>query len=74
MMNGDDRSLQAARARAYALADSGRYDNGAAVRDALIAEGWTNAARALDSDYARAAIGEKCRAAQAGGQAGGSTH
>lgn len=70
MMNGDDRSLQAARARAYALADSGRYDNGAAVRDALIAEGWTNAARALDSDYARAAIGEKCRAAQAGG----STH
>lgn len=65
MIHGDDRSLQAARARAYALADSGRYDNLHSVQQALISEGWSNAGRALDSDYARKAIGERCRAAQA---------
>jgi hypothetical protein len=63
MLNGDDRSLQAARARAYALAESGDYANSHAVQEALVAEGWSNAARALDSDYARQAVGERCRAA-----------
>ena len=65
MIHGDDRSLQAARARAYELAESGRFDNGNAVQRALIAEGWSNAGRALESDYARKAIGERCRAAPA---------
>lgn len=65
MMTGDDRSLQAARARAYALAESGSFDNSHAVQQALIAEGWSNVGRALDSDYARKAIAERCRAAQA---------
>ena len=65
MTYGDDRSLQAARARAYALAETGRFDNGNAVQQALIAEGWSNAGRALESDYARQAVGEHCRAAQA---------
>jgi hypothetical protein len=63
MLQGDDRSLQAARARAYALADSGDYDNSHAVQQALVAEGWSNAGRALDSDYARKAIAERCHAA-----------
>ncbi len=65
MIHGDDRSLQAARARAYMLAESGRFDNSNAVQQALIAEGWSNAGLALESDYARKAIGERCRAAQA---------
>ncbi|MBA4089554.1 MULTISPECIES: hypothetical protein [Sphingomonadaceae] len=65
MIHGDDRSLQAARARAYTLAETGKFDNSNAVQQALIAEGWSNAARALDSDYARKAVGERCRAAQA---------
>ncbi|QGP78130.1 hypothetical protein [Sphingobium sp. CAP-1] len=63
MIHGDDRSLQAARARAYMLAETGHYDNSHAVQDALIAEGWSNAGRALDSDYARKAIAERCQAA-----------
>jgi hypothetical protein len=65
MLYGDDRSLQAARARAYALAETGQYDNSNAVQQALIAEGWSDAGRAMDSDYARKAVGERCRAAQA---------
>ena len=65
VIHSDDRSLQAARARAYALAESGQFDNSNAVQQALVAEGWSNAGRALDSDYARKAVGEKCRAAQA---------
>ncbi|BBD03284.1 MULTISPECIES: hypothetical protein [Sphingobium] len=63
MIHGDDRSLQAVRARAYALAETGQFDNSNAVQQALIAEGWSNAGRALGSDYARQAIGERCRAA-----------
>jgi hypothetical protein len=63
MFHGDDRSLQAARARAYALAESGQFDNSNGVQQALIAEGWSNAGRAMDSDYARKSVGEKCRAA-----------
>ncbi|MFB0873680.1 MULTISPECIES: hypothetical protein [unclassified Sphingobium] len=65
MTHGDDRSLQAARARAYTLAESGEFANSHAVERALIGEGWSNAARALDSDYARQAISERCRAAHA---------
>ena len=65
MIHGDDRSLQAARARAYTLAETGKFDNSHAVQAALIAEGWSNAGLALDSDYARKAIGERCRTAQA---------
>lgn len=65
MIHHDDRSLQAARDRAYALADTGRFDTLHAVRQALVGEGWPNAGRALESDFARKAIGERCRAAQA---------
>ncbi|MEC3911602.1 hypothetical protein U5A82_14335 [Sphingobium sp. CR2-8] len=65
MTLGNDRGLQAARARAYTLAETGKFDNSNAVQQALIAEGWSNAGAALDSDYARKAIGERCRAAQA---------
>ncbi|CAM8660990.1 MULTISPECIES: hypothetical protein [Sphingobium] len=65
MIHGDDRGLQAARARAYALAETGQFDNSHAVQQALIAEGWPNAGLALGSDYARKAVGERCRAAKA---------
>ncbi|MFZ2995119.1 hypothetical protein [Sphingobium sp.] len=65
MVHQDDRGIQAARARAYALAETGRFDNLNSVKNALVAEGWSNAGAALDSEYARSAIGERCRAAQA---------
>ena len=65
MIHSDDRGLQAASARAYTLAESGHFDNGHAVEQALIAEGWPNVGQALQSDYARKAIGERCRAARA---------
>lgn len=65
MIHGDDRGLQAARARAYALAETGQFENSHAVQQALVAEGWPNAGLALDSDYARKAVGERCRAAKA---------
>lgn len=65
MTGQDDRGLQAARARAYALADSGRYANIHDVQQALAAEGWPNAVRALEGDYAREAVSERCRTARA---------
>lgn len=65
MNHQDDRSIQAARARAYALAETGDYDNFNAVQQALAAEGWPNAGEALMSDYARKAVGERCRSASA---------
>lgn len=65
MMHSEDGRLQALRARAYALAESGRYDGAHAVERALVAEGWPNAASALQSSYTRKAISERCLAAQA---------
>jgi len=64
MMEQDEKGLQAARNRAYALADSGRYANARAVEQALIGEGWSNAGRALESDYARKSVSERCSAAK----------
>ena len=64
MMHREDASLQALRARAYVLAESGRFDGAHAVEQALIAEGWTNAAVALQSSYTRKAISERCLAAK----------
>lgn len=64
-MEEDARGLHAIRTRAYALADTGRFMNAHAVEQALIAEGWPNAARAMQSEYARKAISERCAAVQA---------
>ncbi len=61
----DDRGLQAARARAYTLAETGKFHTINDVQQALIAEGWPNAAEALSGDYAREAVSERCRVAQA---------
>lgn len=63
MIANDDRGLRAARDRAYQLAESGRFDGLHAVKQALIAEGWPNAGRALEGEYARKAISERCLAA-----------
>ncbi|KKW91010.1 MULTISPECIES: hypothetical protein [Sphingobium] len=63
MMHADDSRLQALRARAYALAESGRFNGAHAVEQALIAEGWPNAGAALQSSYTRKAISERCMAA-----------
>lgn len=62
-MTPDHSGLQAVRARAYALAESGRFSNVHAVEQALVVEGWPQAGAALQSDYARKAISEKCQAA-----------
>ncbi|WP_062120785.1 MULTISPECIES: hypothetical protein [Sphingobium] len=64
MMHGDDARLQALRERAYQLAETGRYDGAHAVEQALVAEGWANAAAALRSGYTRKAISERCLAAK----------
>lgn len=65
MMHSEDGRLQALRARAYVLAESGRYDGAHAVERALVAEGWPNAGVALQSSYTRKAISERCLAAKA---------
>jgi hypothetical protein len=54
---------RAARERAYALADTGRYDSVHAVENALIAEGWPNAGEVLAGEYVRKTIAERCQAA-----------
>ncbi len=64
VMHGDDARQQALRARAYQLAESGKFDGAHAVEQALIAEGWPNASAALQSSYARKAISERCLAAK----------
>lgn len=64
MMHGDDARLQALRERAYQLAETGRFDGAHAVEQALVAEGWANAAAALRSGYTRKAISERCLAAK----------
>lgn len=64
MMHGDDARLQALRERAYQLAETGRFDGAHAVEQALVAEGWANAAAALQSGYTRKAISERCLAAK----------
>lgn len=65
MIRSDNNGLQALRARAYTLAESGQFANAHAVEQALVAEGWPNIHRALDGDYARKAISERCMSAQA---------
>ena len=65
MLRQDDRGLQAARDRAYVLADTGNFGNAHAIEQALIAEGWPNASRALESSFARKALSERCQAATA---------
>ena len=65
MFRSDDSSLQALRARAYALAESGRFEGAHGVEQALVAEGWPNIHRALESEYARKSISERCLAAKA---------
>lgn len=64
MMHGDDARMQALRARAYQLAETGRFDGAHAVEKALVAEGWANAGAALQSSYTRKAISERCMAAK----------
>jgi len=65
MIEKDARGMHAIRSRAYALADTGRFMSAHAVEQALIAEGWPNATRALQSEYARKAVSERCAAVQA---------
>ena len=64
MIDTQDRGMRAARERAYALADSGQYDRAHSVEQAMIAEGWPNVAQALDSDFTRKAVSERCQAAR----------
>ncbi|MEJ7933422.1 hypothetical protein WG907_04020 [Sphingobium sp. AN558] len=64
MIHAENEALQALRARAYSLAETGQFDSAHAVEQALIAEGWPNAAEALQSEYSRKAISERCQAAK----------
>ena len=65
MIHAENEALQALRARAYTLAETGQFDGAHAVEKALIAEGWPNAGEALKSEYSRKAISERCQAAKA---------
>ena len=56
MIRSDNSGLQALRARAYALAESGQFANAHAVEQALVAEGWPNIHRALAGDYWQAPV------------------
>ena len=61
MFAGSQRE-QALRARAYILAETGNF---AAVRDveqAMIGEGWPDAAEVLGHDYVRRALAERLAA------------
>ena len=53
------RSDQAARDRAYTLAESGRFTTVHEVEQALASEGWPNAHIVMESDYARKAIHDR---------------
>lgn len=63
MIGSDNKGERAARDRAYALADSGRYRSAHAVQEALAAEGWPNAGPALAGEHVRQTIAERCQAA-----------
>lgn len=53
---------QALRARAYTLAESGRFATVRDVEQAIIGEGWPDAARVLGSSYVRQALTERLAA------------
>jgi hypothetical protein len=55
---------RAVRDRAYALAEGGHFKAVHEVERALISEGWPNVGTALDSEYTRKAIAERCAAAR----------
>lgn len=54
---------QAVRNRAFALADSGRFDTAAAIERALISEGWPNVSRTMASEVFRQAVLDRCATA-----------
>lgn len=59
----ENKADRAVRDRAFALADSGRFDTAAAIERALISEGWPNVGRTMASEIFRQAIHDRCTAA-----------
>lgn len=60
----DTKADRALRERAFALAESGRFDAAHEVERALIGEGWPNTGTIMHSDYMVQAVDEKCRSAR----------
>lgn len=60
----ENKGDRAVRARAYALAEGGRHSRVRDVEQALISEGWPNVGAALNGEYTRKAIAERCAAAR----------
>lgn len=59
----ENKADQAVRNRAFALADSGRFDTATAIERALISEGWPNVGRTMASEVFRQAVHDRCAAA-----------
>lgn len=59
----ENKADRAVRDRAFALADSGRFENAAAIERALISEGWPNVGRTMASEVFRQAVHDRCAAA-----------
>lgn len=58
----ETRRDQALRTRAYALAESGRFQAVKEIEDALVGEGWPEAGSVMQGDYVRQAIAERLAA------------
>lgn len=59
----ENKTDQAVRNRAFALADSGQFETTAAIERALISEGWPNVSRTMASEVFRQAVHDRCAAA-----------
>ena len=58
-----NKAERAVRERAFALADTGKFETASEIERALIGEGWPNAGRAMDSEIFRQAVHDRCAAA-----------
>ncbi|MBK5265196.1 MAG: hypothetical protein JJE34_08200 [Alphaproteobacteria bacterium] len=59
----ENKADRAIRDRAFALADSGKFETVLEIEQALISEGWPNAGRAIQSEIFRQALHDRCNAA-----------
>jgi hypothetical protein len=59
----ENKADRAVRNRAFALAESGKFDTVTAIERALISEGWPNVRRTMASEVFRQTVHERCSAA-----------
>lgn len=64
MHMSENKAERALKDRAFALADSGRFETAFEVERALISEGWPSAGRLMESEVFRQAIHDRCTSAK----------